>query len=125
MSTNCRPLSKIPFVQLFDGRLEKYGVREKKYSNTTKNYRYLVGRDGVLAVYREKDGGCSFTRLCFTPVPWTVLDALAEEFKIEIVTEHQPQYWGFSTEQEWDAFNKKISKEHDDEFYADLLNYLS
>ncbi|MCX7310243.1 MAG: hypothetical protein NTV56_00590 [Alphaproteobacteria bacterium] len=127
MSTNCRPLSKIPFVQLFDGRLEKYGVRERISADTTKNKnrRDLVGRDGVLAVYREEDGGCSFTRLCFTPVPWAVLDALDKEFKIEIVTEHQPQYWGFDTEEEWEAFNKKTSKEHEDEFYADLLNYLN
>src|SRR4029077_3744502 len=48
MSTNYRSTQAIPFAQLFDGRLEKYGVYETIQSDSTDRIRYLVGRDGVV-----------------------------------------------------------------------------
>ena len=124
MSTYYRPLSKIPFAQLFDGRLKKYGVREKIQADTTKSRRYLVGCDGILVINRKKDGDSHFTRPSFMPMPWAVCDAISEEFKIEIVSERDHRYWGFATQKEWDAFNEKMAKEDEDEFYSDLLNYV-
>ena len=123
MSTAYRPLPDILFVQLFDGRLEKYGIKEEIVANSEEGTRYLVGCDGFLRVHRQKDGTCDFTQRGF--LPWSIFDALAEEFEIELVSEHDYRYWGFSTEEEWDAFNEKFAKESKDKFYDDLRNYVS
>jgi hypothetical protein len=121
MSTHWRPLPDILFAELFDGRLEKYGVREGVMAEP-ENGRYLEGCDGVLLVYREDNGTCTFVRRgC---VPCAVFDALTDEFEIEWVSEHDYRYYGFATEEEWDAFHKKLGREAEEEFYNDLIRYL-
>ncbi len=122
MSTELAPLPDIEFAQLFDGRLERYGIKEKIVADPTEGTRYLVGRDGFLQVHRAENGTCTFTRRgC---VPWSIYDALAEEFEVELVTEHDYRFWGFATEEEWDNWHKKLAKEHEDSFYNDLLHYV-
>ena len=83
MSTSFRPIPDIPFNQLFDGRLDKFGVREKAERDPTARIRSLVGSDGVLEAYKNDDGTSFFKRRSFTPFPWSVLDALTEEFEAE------------------------------------------
>jgi hypothetical protein len=122
MSTYYRPLPDIQFAQLFDGRLEKYGIKEKIAADPTEETRYLVGCDGFLKVHREGNGTCAFMQRGL--LPWSILDALAEEFEIELVSEYDHRYWGFATEQEWDDWNIQLSKKHEDEFYNDLLHYV-
>jgi hypothetical protein len=122
MSTYYAPIPDISFDQLFDGRLEKYGVKEEIVANPTEGTRYLVGCDGFLQVHRQENGTCTFTRRgC---VPWSIFDALTEEFRIELVSEHDHRYWGFATEEEWDAWHKQRAKEAGDEFYDNILKYL-
>jgi hypothetical protein len=124
MSTDYRPLKDILFDEVFDGRLEKYGVQEQVRPDTTERDRYLIGRDGVLVVYQNQDGTCNLRRDSFSVVPYAILDSLAEEFNTEIVTEHDHRFWGFETEEEWDAFNEKLAREHEDKFYKALLHYV-
>jgi hypothetical protein len=122
MSTHYRPLPDIPFAQLFDGRLEKYGIKEEIAANSTEGRRYLTGRDGFLQVLQEENGTCTFTRRgC---VPWSIFDALTEEFEIELVSENDHRYWGFATAEEWDDWHKQGAKEAEDEFYNNLLKYV-
>jgi hypothetical protein len=122
MSTYYRPIPDISFDQLFDGRLEKYGIKEEIVANPTKGMRYLVGCDGFLQVHREENGTCAFTRRgC---VPWSIFDALTEEFRIELVSEHDHRYWGFATEEEWNACHEQLAKEDEDKFYDNILKYL-
>jgi hypothetical protein len=117
MSTDYRSTPAIPFAQLFDGRLEKYGVYETIRSDSTEQIRYLVGRDGVLEAYREENGNSSFARPCFAPIPSAVLDALVEEFEVELVCEHDPRYWGFATEKEWHDWQDQLANEADNHLY--------
>ena len=124
MSTSYRPIPAIPFTELFDGRLDKYGVREKAHADSTQRNRYLLGSDGVLEAYQNDDGTSSFSRRSFTPVPWTVIDALTEEFETELVSEHDHRFWGFATKEEERDFHEKMAKESEDEFYNDLIHYL-
>jgi hypothetical protein len=124
MSTMYRPLKDLLFAEIFNGRLEKYDIREKVQPDSTETRRYLAGSDGVLIVYREENATCTFERAGFTAVPWAVFDALAEEFDTEFVSEHDHRFWGFATEEEWDAFNEKIARKYEDEFYKDLLHYV-
>jgi hypothetical protein len=124
MSTDYRPIPAIPFNQLFDGRLDKYGVREKADPDTTVRRRYLVGGDGVLEAYKNDDGTSSFSRRSFTPVPWAVIDALTEEFETELVSEHDHRFWGFATKEEERDWHDQMAKEAEDNFYKDLSHYL-
>jgi hypothetical protein len=125
MSTDYRPLNDISYDYLFDGRLEKYDVREELRSDTTTECRYLFGRDGVLIAFRENDGNrSSFSRPSFGPMPWSVFDAIAAEFQSELVSEHDHRYWGFNTADEWDNFNDKLAKDGTDKFYNNVLHYV-
>jgi hypothetical protein len=53
-----------------------------------------------------------------------MLNALIDEFEIELINEHDHRHWGFATEEEWDACWDKIAKEYDGEFYKQLLCYM-
>ncbi len=122
MSTDYAPIPDISFDQLFDGRLEKYGIKEEIAANPTEGTRYLVGCDGFLQVHRNENGTCWFTRRGF--VPWAIFDAITEEFGIELVSEHDHRFWGFATEEEWDNWHKQGNKEIEDEFYDNLVKYV-
>ena len=124
MSTSYRPIPAIPFTELFDGRLDKYGVREKAHADSTLRKRYLLGSDGVLEAYQNDDGTSSFSRRSFTPVPWTVINALTEEFGIELVSEHDHRYWGFANEKDWRDWQDQLAKEAEGDFYKDLVHYI-
>jgi hypothetical protein len=57
-------------------------------------------------------------------MPWKVLDALTEEFEVEMVSEHDHRYWGFDTKEEETEFHGRMAKEGEDKFYRDVLNYV-
>ncbi len=122
MSTDWRPIPDIPFVKLFDGCLEKYGIKEAIGESVRDDVRYLQGPDGYLQAHREEDGTSYFTRR--GDVPWAIFDAIAEEFGIEWVSESDYRFWGFATEKEWDDFWNEENKKSDDNFYNNLLHYL-
>ena len=122
MSTWLAPIPDIKFDALFDGRLEKYGIREHIMAEASERERYLVGRDGFLEVRREQNGTCTFTRRgC---IPWSIYDAIAEEFEVEIVTEHDHRFWGFATEKEWNDWNEKLHKDHEEKLYTEIIKYI-
>jgi hypothetical protein len=84
MSTYYAPIPDISFDQLFDGRLEKYGIKEEIVASPTEGTRYLVGCDGFYRYTDKRNGTCTFTRRgC---VPWSIFDAIAEQFKVELVS---------------------------------------
>jgi hypothetical protein len=124
MSTDTLPIPDILFEQLFDGRMEKHGIREKMMADSSAEKRYLEGRDGILQVYRNDHGASIFVRGSFTPIPWAVFDALIEEFKVELVGEDDHRFWGFATEEECSAYFENQRKEREDEFYSGLISYL-
>jgi hypothetical protein len=53
-----------------------------------------------------------------------ILHAIAEAFDTGIVSEHEPEYWGFDTQEEWDRWNEQTSREHKESFHNELLKYL-
>jgi hypothetical protein len=132
MSTDYRPLSPIFASELFDGRLEQYGVREhvkpidKHGHGTTEFTRMLTeGRSNYLWVFINDDG----TVLCFTRYapngnPSRILNAIFETFDVEIFSEHEPQFWGFETQEEWDKSMDEMERKHDQECLVDLVKYL-
>jgi hypothetical protein len=86
VSTDYRALIAIPFHSLFDGRLDKYGIREIIKSDTSESLRYLSGKDGILSAYKEQGGAdSSFDELHSNA--WAIFDALTAEFGTDFVSE--------------------------------------
>jgi hypothetical protein len=83
-----------------------------------------VGSDGVLEAYRQLDGNANFSRGSFEPIPWAVIDALTNEFQIELVSEHDHRFWGFASKKEEEDRHNQIAKEYEDDFYKNLVHYL-
>jgi len=125
MSTAFAPLKKIAARDLFDKRLEAFGVREHVMPDKTtekkrcltdgRNYLWVSVNDEGLVAYISRYGGNA---------PGKILSAIAEAFDTDIVSEYQPQYWGFSTQEQWDAAEEEMSRQSRERFYVDLVRYV-
>jgi hypothetical protein len=130
MSTDFSIVNKrVSIDEIFDGRLEEYEVVEIPESEKTaiddvenggrpepSGARWLTDGRNVLAVWPDEP-------VCFTwykpnGSPEKILDAIAACFDAEICCEHQPQYWGFETEEEWEWARTPVTltQEHKEEF---------
>jgi hypothetical protein len=58
------------------------------------------------------------------PWPWRILRAIADEFGVRIVSEHEPEYWGFETKEEWDAAWGAIAQESEKNFYNEVAKFV-
>ena len=126
MSTCYAPLKKpILASHLFDGRLGQFGVSEAHVPNpTTDGFRYLTDGRNAICVSVDEDGNVSqFTRYGMNAVG-KILGAISEAFDVEIASEHEPQYWGFDTQEEWDAAWQKMADEDQEQFYGELVKYV-
>ena len=127
MSTYYSPLQKIRFLDLFDGRLERSGVREDVNEETDlTSKRCLTDGRNYLWVYKNDDDEFvgDFTRYGLGNVPGKILGAIAEALDTEIVSEYEPQFWGFETQEEWDSFQQKMADEGEAKFYEDLMKFV-
>lgn len=126
MSTDYALLKKVQACDLFDGRLEAFGVREKIVADeTTEGKRCLTDGRNYLWVYVNDDGlVSSLTRYFPGGAPGKILNAVAEACDTHIVSEYEPQYWGFDTQAEWDAAEERMSRKAAENFHAELSKYL-
>jgi|ERR1700683_3662757 len=124
MSTSYAPIKKVRAYDLFDGRLEEAGVREAVTDDTTPTSRCLTDGRNYLWVNITEDGYISNLRRYGGNAPSKILSALAQAFDTDIVSEYEPQYWGFQTEEEWDAWQLALAKEGEEEFYTELMRFL-
>jgi hypothetical protein len=108
-------------ADLFDGRLEDAGVHEhhSKDEDAPDNARCLTDGESFLWVYGDESGLVkSFTRYASNGANGLVgyiLAAISDAFDVDIFSEHQPQFWGFETVEEWDAAWAAISRAHNNE----------
>src|SRR5271167_2402247 len=95
MSTDYRLLQRVRARDLFDGRLEEFGVREHvKPAKTIKKERCLTDGCNHLWVYMDDDDLVSrLSRYAPNGDPTEILDAIAVALDTDIVSEYQPQYW--------------------------------
>jgi hypothetical protein len=122
MSLDLKLSKKVSARDLFDGRLEKYGVREHVHSHTTEQYRRLVDGRNALSVEMDDDGFVGWLTVYGMNDPSKILVAIAEAFETEIFSEDEPQYWGCNTQEELDAVMKEFFNEQ--EFYANVCAYV-
>ena len=135
MSTYYGFSKSIKADELFDGRLEAFGVREAVRSGETaggyppymkvKEVRYLSkGSESMKVVVRENGYASLDVRNFWCAPEKEIFHAIAEAFGADIVTEHDPEYWGFATQEEWDADQRRIHEEHEQQFYVELLKHV-
>jgi hypothetical protein len=123
MSTNFVLSRSVSARDLFE-HLEKFGIREHLTPDTTEKSRCLTDGRNYLWVYITEDrlvGGLSRYGM---NAPGKILDAIAETFETEIFSEYEPQYWGFDTQEEWDAWEKERHDQSQQAFYVDLCAHL-
>jgi hypothetical protein len=90
MSREYRPIGFIPFDELTDSRLEKYGV----FVDLVGNSKMLYGSDGgYVFAHPENPEGCALFQN-HADMPGSVRKALLQEFGQEIVDEDDPRFWG-------------------------------
>jgi hypothetical protein len=135
MSTYYGLRKSIKADELFDGRLEVFGVYEEGRPEgaadrfpayrKVKEVRYLTdGRDSMKVVIYESGVADLNVRNLWCAREREILHAIAEAFGTGIVSEHEPQYWGFDTQEEWDEWEKQRSREDEESFHNELLKCL-
>jgi hypothetical protein len=94
MSTNYFIYEFIPVADLLGGRLDKYGIQDAKSADTDDDQRCLTdGENNYLWAYGNPVE--CFTRYMPNGWPGFILQAIANEFGVEIFSEHdadQPSY---------------------------------
>ena len=130
-------------TDLVDGRLEGFGVHESIPSFTLPpnlnlkdacydsctvdltecGLRCLTDGHDYVWVGGNESGFVNMITCYAFNNPTKILQAIAEAFDTDIFSEHEPQFWGFHTQGEWDAAWGVPTKEQQDEFYLELLKF--
>ena len=125
MSTDYRLLEPTLACNLLDGRLEEFGVREHFNEETDEQRRMLTDGRNYLWLYVNDDGFVDcLTRYMPNGVPSKILRAIAEVCDTEIASEYEPLFWGFDTQEEWEAWEQKIAEEYKDKFHNEIMKFL-
>jgi hypothetical protein len=103
MSTDYCLEKKIPAADVLDGRLMAFGVREQMSENTTEASKCLTDGRNYIWFYIDDDGAVSCLSRYGGNVPSKILQAIATIFDTDIFSEYEPQFWGFDSQEEWDA----------------------
>jgi hypothetical protein len=126
MSVDFVPMRKIKFAALFDGQLEKFGVKELVTPRTTSYWKCLSDDRGNCLWIDEGEDGSVGGMKCYAPNgnPSKILCLIQETFNTKIVSEFDPEYWGFDTEAEWETGLREFKFE-EDRFFVDLLKFIA
>ncbi len=100
MSIDFVPLGEVSFSALFDGRLAKYDIREHVNERTAEDVRILTDGRNFVHVFKGKNDQANFARFAGNG-SYKILDAIHDAFDVHIVSEHEPQYWGYETMEQW------------------------
>jgi hypothetical protein len=134
MSTYYGLRKRIKADELFDGRLDVFGVHEEgrpkgaadRYAPYMKvrEVRHLTeGQNSMKVVIYENGVADLNVRNLWCAPEREILHALAEAFDSDIVSEHDPQYWGFDTQEEWAEWESR-GREDEESFHNELLKCL-
>jgi transposase len=105
-------------------RLKEFEIQEDIGEDTTESSRCLTDGRNCMWVYIQEDGRVGHVTRYGRNAPGKILNAIGKLFDTYMASEYEPEYWGFATQEEWDACWGKIYKEQPDEFYLDIIRYL-
>ena len=124
MSTYFRSQEKIKFSDIFDGRLERFDIREHATKETMETFRCLTDGRNFLWLYGDADGMLNHMSRYGANAVGKMLRALAEAFGTEIYSEYEPQYWGFENQEQWDLAAAESYEQSQMELHASILAYV-
>src|SRR4051794_16904883 len=113
MSISYCSVTEIAAGRLFDGCMQEFAIQEHiKPDESKSTWRCLT--DGRNFVWVHIDNGMVTTFNRYGGNDATkILAAVAEVFQTEILSECQPEYWGFDTEEEWDLAMETMAREEE------------
>ena len=125
MSTYYLALTPVPMADLVGDRLKKHDIRENivKGESNRKQKCLTDGTNFVWAYANRKGFVTDFTRYGGNS-PYRIFDAICEEFGVRIVSEHEPEFFGYETYEEWEAAWAEEEKLSEEEFYNNVMNYV-
>jgi hypothetical protein len=125
MSTDYCSSKKILMSDLFDGRLQTFNIREQQSEITSAKRRCLTDEFNYVWAYSDQDGNVVCLTRYNSNNPNFILECISIVFDTEVFSEHEPQYWGFNSKEEWRAAEAQATKESDEEFYRELLKFFA
>ena len=124
MSTHFRPLTPIRMADLFDGRLKDVGVHEHHSKETTANQKCLTDGRNFLWIDGDEKGLVSLLSRYCTNASQRILQAICDEFDVDIASEYEPQFWGFKTQEAWDAWERARTTKEEKDFYNEVVKFV-
>ena len=123
MFTDYRINKILSIEEIFDGRLERFGIHETFVAETTPEWRCLTDGNSVLWVEGDYE---IYFMLGFGMFNGTekILTAIEEAFDVEIFSEHQPQYWGKEGEEECRCDRREVAKEVQTKLNVLIMGYI-
>src|SRR5262249_19760508 len=123
-ATDFRPLGRLRMADLFDGCLKEVGVHEHQSKEATANSKCLTDGRNCLWVYGDEKGLVSVFSRYGMNAPQRILQAIADRFHVDIVSEYEPKFWGYETTEEWEAAWAAIAEEEKQNFYNQVVNFV-
>jgi hypothetical protein len=111
-------------ADLFDGRLEDIRVPEHHNEDTTSNSRCLTDGRTFLWIYCDDDGLVSTITRHGGNAPQRILQAISEKFDVDIVSEYEPEFWGYKNQEEWDADTAARAEKNEQNFYNEVVKFV-
>lgn len=103
-------------------------MKRDLYAEPDTTTRFLTDGRNFIWVHVNDDGFVSAFSRHGDNAPYKILDAVADAFDTDIVSEYWPQFWGFDTQEEWDAWrmedSRKADEENKEKFYIEVLKFL-
>jgi hypothetical protein len=125
MSTSFRPTKPIRCYDLFDGRLEKYGIWEDNASTeTTDRRRCLSDGQYCIWVFSKGDGYVASLKRYGLNAVGKVLQVIGDAFQTDIISEQEAQDWGLDKIEEWKAWLAEVDEQWTEEEYNKIQKYL-
>jgi hypothetical protein len=125
MFTHWNTEKRIQMAELFDGRLARFGVVECLITDEeSPDIRALTHEKSMLIPSPGPGGRLKLSGISLTNFPIELLNAIAQAFDTEIYCEHQHQFWGFATQEEWHAWLDNLASVQRDDCYMEVRESL-
>src|SRR5262245_2497940 len=121
MTTFCKPIGRLRFAALFDGRLQKFGVYQRVVEGkSTETHQSLTDGTNIVCFCGQPNGYVAQIVVRGPNDPSSIFDAIFQALDVKIVTDREPEFWGFKTEQEWqeacERAEEACAREEDENF---------
>ena len=123
MFTYYRLDKKIKFKELFDGRLEKFGVYNACTKVVTRTWGCLHDDRNSLVVEGDEVVE-SMTGFGLFNATEKILTAITTAFNTKIFSEYQPRVWMYKTEEEWRHDQRKSIERNPVIFYNMVIKHV-